>query len=199
MTYEQPQSFPDPNMYQPFPGAAQPYPGAAVTGPRTPPPTVTYAFYLMLAGAVLGVLGIVVGFTQLPAAREKAAEASGGVLASGDIDTIVMVSFGFGIVLGVLSVGLWVWMAFMNRAGRNWARVTGTVFFGLYSASMLFLLMPGAEGTAVSLAVSVVTWLVGLAAVILLWNKQSRAYFQPAPVYPTYPGYPPYSGPYPPQ
>jgi hypothetical protein len=35
------------------------------------------------------------------------------------------------IVVGIVAVLIWLWIAWKNRAGRNWARVVATVFFGL--------------------------------------------------------------------
>ncbi|SUA79317.1 Uncharacterised protein [Nocardia otitidiscaviarum] len=191
-----PSSYPAAPAHQsaapPYPAAYQPYPDAAVTSPGPPRP-VQNAYYLMLAGAVLTVLSTLVGFLQLPSLREEMAETTEGVFTQSELDTLVAVSFGVGVVFSLISVGLWVWMAFANRAGKNWARVTATVLFGLYTASMLFALigifMPEARTTVVSTMFSVVLWCVGLAAVILLWNKQSTAYFRPAPA-----GYAPYAG-----
>ncbi|WP_282779812.1 MULTISPECIES: hypothetical protein [unclassified Nocardia] len=183
----------DPAAPPPYPAAYQPYPDAAVTPPGPPRP-VRNAYYLMLAGAVLTVLSTLIGFLQLPSLREEMAETTEGVFTQSELDTLVAVSFGVGVVFSLISVGLWVWMAFANRAGKNWARVTATVLFGLYTASMLFavigIFMPEARTTVVSTVFSVVLWCVGLAAVILLWNKQSTAYFRPAPA-----GYAPYAGP----
>ncbi|WP_307817905.1 hypothetical protein [Nocardia acididurans] len=53
-----------------------------------------------------------------------------------------------------------------------------------------FLLMPGAAdaSTTASLLASALSWLVGLAVVILLWNRQSGAYFKPVVMAPPYPG-----------
>ncbi|MGW4242984.1 hypothetical protein [Nocardia sp. NPDC004722] len=187
MTSEQFPAYPGPYNYEPF-GAGAGYPGGPVPGRPRRPQTVTYAFYLMLAGAVLTVVSVLYGLTQLSHVREQAHEASHGNLTDSQIDMIVTVTLVTTMVFSAISIGLWIWMAFMNRAGRNWARVTGTVFFGLYTLSMLFTLF-SANATAGSIVLSVVTWLVALAAVILLWIKQSSAYFRPAPV-PVYPPYP---------
>ncbi|GAB0107394.1 hypothetical protein JMUB6875_63880 [Nocardia sp. JMUB6875] len=180
----------DPAAYQPFPGMAQ-YPGGPA-GASKPPQPVMNAFYLILAGAVLTLISTLYGLTQLSTVRDKASESSSGALTESDIDTITNVSFGVGIVMSVISIGLWLWMAFATRAGKNWARITSTVFFALYSLSTLLtligLFLPNVDTAVISTVFGLLTWSVGLGAVILLWNNQSSAYFRPSPTYPMYPG-----------
>lgn len=181
----------DPAAYQPFPGMAQ-YQGGPVPGASKPPQPVMNAFYLMLAGAVLTLISTLYGLTQLSTVRDRASESSNGTLTKSDIDTITNVSLGVGIVMSLISIGLWIWMAFATRSGKNWARITSTVFFGLYSLSTLLtlvgLFLPRVDTAVISTVFGLLTWSVGLGAVILLWNKQSGAYFRPAPAYPMYPG-----------
>ncbi|WP_433561542.1 hypothetical protein ACQP1O_28630 [Nocardia sp. CA-151230] len=184
MTSDQFPPHPGQYTYEPF-GAGQPYPGGPTTGKETPPRTVTYAFYLMLAGAVLTLIGLLYSFTQLSHARAKATAHTSGNLTHSQVDTIVTVSFVVGIVIALISVGLWIWMAIANRAGKNWARITGAVLFGLYTLSTLATVTMSSS-TAFSALLDVLTWLAGLATVILLWIKQSSAYFRPTPPYMPY-------------
>ena len=74
----------------------------------------------------------------------------------------------------LIGVGLWIWMGVKNRAGRNWARITGTVFFGL---DTIFLLVGISRLTAPAIATEVLIWAAGLATVILLWQRRNAAYF----------------------
>ena len=83
----------------------------------------------------------------------------------------------FVIVVGIIGVGLWVWMARMNLKGRNWARITGTVLFGIDTLLDLLGLVRGSTG-AISAVFAIVIWLVGLGAVIMLWRRESTAYFK---------------------
>ena len=66
-------------------------------------------------------------------------------------------------------------MARASGAGRNYARVTGTVFFGL---NTLFLLL-GLRSPQVGLGLVfyVLVWLAGLGAVIMLWRSESAPWF----------------------
>ena len=82
-------------------------------------------------------------------------------------------------------LALWLWMARETGRGRNWARIVSTVLFG---AATLDLTGPfGSPGIRLSLVpviagsptVPVLYWLVGLAAVWLLWRPASRAFFRP--------------------
>jgi hypothetical protein len=66
-------------------------------------------------------------------------------------------------------------MALTCKAGKNWARIVSTVLFVL---DTLFLLLGLARaGAAASSLVSILTWLIGLGAVIFLWRKDSSEYF----------------------
>ncbi|MGA2828243.1 MAG: hypothetical protein ABSF03_19235 [Streptosporangiaceae bacterium] len=93
------------------------------------------------------------------------------------INALVTSSVVVVIVVGIIAVGLWVWMARMNLKGRNWARITGTVFFGLNTLDLLGVF--NGSASSVSAVFAIVTWLVGLGAVIMLWRRESTAYFKP--------------------
>jgi len=79
------------------------------------------------------------------------------------------------VLIWVVSIGLWVWMALMNKAGRSWARIVATVLFGLYTLYLLFFVIRAGAGALVP----VLTWLIGLGALILLWRKDTSEYLNP--------------------
>ncbi|MEC3919073.1 hypothetical protein [Nocardia sp. CDC160] len=189
MTSEQFPAQPNPYPYDPF-GAGSGYPGGPTPGKPPRPQTVTYAFYLMLAGAVTSLVSLGYGSTQFSNVRETMKHRNHPNLTDSDIDTLVTVTIAVSVVFSVIAIGLWLWMAFANRAGKNWARVTATVFFGLNTLTTLYSVVAGKY--PISDVINLLTWLIGLAAVILLWRGPSSAYFRPAPVYAPYP-----HGPYP--
>ncbi|MFD6391205.1 hypothetical protein ACWF9G_30650 [Nocardia sp. NPDC055029] len=186
-----------------YPGAqpnplGSPYPAApgvpVEAGPRVVPQNVLMAFYVMLTGAVVTVLGAAYMLTTIDQIRSDALEASGGVFRGDDLDILVYAGLAAGILTSLVTAGLWVWLAFACRAGKNWARVTGTVFFGinvLFSVVAVISTLAAPEADLQSLAFTVVGVVIGLAAVILLWNPKSKAYFAPA----LPPGFQPYPGP----
>jgi hypothetical protein len=138
--------------------------GGQPPAPLQPPQPVLTAVKLMYVGAGLELLGLILN------------------IVSGSANV------GYGIVVPLIGAGIWIWMAVSNKAGKNWARITSTVFFGLdclvlllvlIGAGALISLTNGAATAAVVLALvaAVIVWLVGLGAIILLWRKESSAYF----------------------
>ena len=89
-----------------------------------------------------------------------------------------------GICSGVMSAGLWWWMARTCRQGHNWGRKTSTVFFGISSMGMLQIAVGQIHIQAVILVFDVLSWVVGLAAIVLLWNAESGPYFRAQPTAP---------------
>jgi hypothetical protein len=67
-------------------------------------------------------------------------------------------------------------MAWKTGQGRGWARILSSVLFGLCTLDQLSLLK---SGVAIGTIFEVVTWLVGLGAIILLWLSSSSEYFRP--------------------
>jgi hypothetical protein len=159
-------------MVQPYPSAGRmPEPAQS-----EPPPSVVMAVRLMYAGAVVSALSLIVGLVTIGSLRNSLHKAQPSLTPTQlhDLQTVVVVG---SIFIGLISIGLWLWMALMNKAGKSWARIVATVLFGL---DTLFLLLGVARaGAAAGTLVSILTWLIGLGAVIYLWRKDASAYFNP--------------------
>jgi hypothetical protein len=82
------------------------------------------------------------------------------------------------VIGGVIGALIWLFIALNCKRGRNWARITGTVFFGIATLDTLFGFSEP-YGPGVKLF-AVLVWLIGLAVVILLWQGISSAYFKAA-------------------
>jgi hypothetical protein len=80
-------------------------------------------------------------------------------------------------VSGVIGVALWLWMARKNEQGKNWARILSTVLFGLATLDLFGVVSQ--PKTVLGLIFPVLTWLVGLGAVVFLWRKESTEFFKP--------------------
>jgi hypothetical protein len=158
------------------------------------PDTVRNAFYLMLAGAALQLVGVLSVLGQADVIRDAIREASQGdpSLSPSAVDRTANGVITAILVFGLVVVALWIWMALANRAGKNWARVTATVFFGLASLFTIIGLLfevagtpdgnavaTGTTGSALGMVINILSWIVGLITIVLLWSRASSAYFRP--------------------
>lgn len=177
-------------MASPYPQPAWHGPGALM--PPTPPGAVSRAARLMLAGAALAVVyGVVDGLTSHNSAFYTYTSTPSGTTVH-QANSLVS-----GIITGVVQCLLWLWMAWKTKAGRNWARVLSSVFFGFMSLGLL-VAMAGtvSHGEAVpAFLVTLIEWGAGLAALVLLWRPESGQFFAAArqaklaaAPFPPYPG-----------
>jgi hypothetical protein len=150
------------------------------------PRQVRAAARLIYVGALLGAISwLYNGFSQSPSTAPQLLHGHGINRHS----QAYAVGFYFGLILGAAVIaGLWLWMAWAVKGGRNWSRVVSAVLFGLNTLQLL-------RGLAVSLA-SVGTiswglsWLAGLGAVILFSQRRSREFFSSRGTQMYLPGYP---------
>jgi hypothetical protein len=161
-------------MYQPYPSGGQ-TPEPQRPGP--PPPPVMNAVKLMYAGAVLTAAVLVVSLFTVASIRTAIHNAypsySASKVRSAATGLVAVDAF-----IQVITIGLWLWMAVANKAGKSWARITSSVLFGLNTLLLLlsFLRPHASLGSVLNLLI----WLVGLFAIILLWRKESSGHFAPA-------------------
>ncbi len=160
--------------YQPYPTTGNQY----MPQQPEPPTSVQNAVKLMYVGAGLSVVGLVVGLTaisSLKSAIKKAAINADKPLTASQLHGAEIVGVAFIILTGLIGVGLWLWMARTNQAGRTWARVVASVLFALNTISVLTsITRPTA---AVTRIFGLLVWLVGLGAIGLLWQRASSAYY----------------------
>jgi hypothetical protein len=170
-------------MYQPYPSTGQP------AGPlRSPAPApVRTAIKLMCAGAAVWTV-IVIGALVLIITGNKAGHATinGHVLTAAQASHLKPVLITVAVVFGLAVVALWLWMARANGQGKQWARIVSTVLFGLATMQLISqagVRQPashvGVGGLVLGVILPVLGWLVGLAAVWLLWRPASSAFFTP--------------------
>ena len=166
-------------MYQPYPSSGpvpEPVPEPVQ---QEPPSSVKTAVKLMYAGAVVNALSLIVGLATIGSLR-SALHRAAPTLTSSQLHSYEVFFVTVTVLSGVIGIGLWLWMARMNQAGKSWARITGTVFFVIYT--LLLLLGVARAGAAASTLVSILTWLIGGGTVFLLWRRDANEYFN-APRY----------------
>jgi hypothetical protein len=162
-------------MYQPYPGGAQ-MPEAQ----RPPAPaSVRNAVRVMYAGAVASLIGIIINLTTLSATK-SAIEKHSPQLTASQVNGMQHALMTSAIAGGLIAAGLWIFIAQACKRGKSWARITGTVLFGIATVQggPSILVVPAA---ALVKIFWLVVWLVGLAAVTLLWRGTSSAFFKATP------------------
>jgi hypothetical protein len=159
-------------MYQPYPSS-----GKSVQPERPPAPvSVLNAVKLMYAGAAISTVSLVISLADVSGTKAAIRRARPSLTAAqvNQLDTFIIA---LAVVSGVVGIALWLWMARANGQGKNWARVVSTVLFGLATLDLFGVFSQ--PKTALGLVFPVLTWLVGAAAVWLLWRPDSSAFFKP--------------------
>jgi hypothetical protein len=156
--------------YGQSPYAQYPSEQPQATGSNGVPQLVNISFWLLIASAVIFVISLLTGLTQLddPMFRETFEDqmAAGG--ASGvTYEDIKGVIAGTLVVFAILGAGLYLLVAFFVRKGKNWARILGTVFAALSIFGLFGPLTIGTLGT-----------LLGIAAIVLLYLPAAAPYFR---------------------
>jgi hypothetical protein len=157
----------------------QPYPTGGpdqLPQQRPPaPPSIQNAVRLMYAGAALSAVGFLVGLATLGSLKKDIINASTKALTAAQVHTAEVVGVATIVILGLIGIGLWLWMARANGAGKSWARVVASVLFGLNTLDLLSgVARPNAIGTKIFV---ILGWLVGLGAAVLLWRRESSDYY----------------------
>lgn len=158
-------------MYQPYPSAAGQPPEPVRPAP---PASVVMAVRLMYAGAVVSALSLILALIAVGSIRASLHRTS-PTLTPSQLHT-VEVAFVVGtVVYEVISIGLWLLMAYTNKAGKGWARIVATVLFALNTLLLFANLARG--GVAAGALAAGLTWLIGAGAIVFLWRRDASEYF----------------------
>jgi hypothetical protein len=162
-------------MVQPYPSSGKP-----VEPERPPAPqSVQNAVKLMYAGAAVStvtlVISLIIPLTDIAGSKASIKKAHPGLTAS-QVNHAFNVGITLAIVSGVIGTVLWLWMAKANSQGRNWARIASTVFFAFATLDLIGTLR---RPSLFAGLFTVLIWLVGLGAVILLWRRENNDFYRP--------------------
>jgi uncharacterized membrane protein (DUF2068 family) len=173
-----PPQYPQYPQYPSYPSYPPAPPAEAPQAPQAPlrPASVTNAMRLMYVGAGLSLVGLVASAANSSAFKTAIRKADPR-FTTAQVNSAANVAVAVAVLFGLLGVGLWLWMAWANGRGRNWARVVSTVFFGIDTLGLASDLAQHVP--AVSMVLALLVWVVGLAAVILLWRRDSNVFFTP--------------------
>jgi len=166
------------------PGIAQPGQGslhAYRAGRRNParnevPPRVISALRVMWIGLAATVINVivsilaVVNLDNIATPHPVTADQNAAYSAEGIIGL-------FALIAGIIGIIMWPILAMYVRRARKWATIVGTVLFGLQTVCALFVAI-GATRAPGAIATTFVVWGLGLAATVMLWGGQARAFYQ---------------------
>lgn len=158
-------------MYQPYPGTTQ----MPDSQPRTVPGSVRQAVKALYGGAAASLIYLISSVVT-QGSTKTAIHKHFPNLSASQVATEQHVLLIAGIVSGLIAIAAWLLIARASQAGKNWARITGTVLFGLATLDALGgLINPVAVPVKI---LAFVIWLFGLIAVVRLWQAASTAYFK---------------------
>jgi hypothetical protein len=173
-------------MYEPFPGGSQASEPAAPAAAA--PPSIIRAVQVMYAGAVASLIGIAVNattYSSLETALARRRGKNGKLLTHAQIVDLAHVELIVLIVAGLIAAAVWVWLARSCGAGKSWARTVSTVLFAINTIGVFVAIGGGALAESGATRIyGFVVWIIGLIAIVLLWQRASSDYFKAGPLSP---------------
>lgn len=162
------------------------YPMAPAATPvrMSRPAVITAAFWLVIAGAVLFVVGVATALTANMTdleqfARESFAE-DGEPFTEGDVQSLARFEALWFTVLAAVLAAPYVIFACLLRGGRNWARVTLTVIVSI-GGFVTALLIIAPLGIGIRL-VEVAVVAIAIMTIVLMFNSTANPYFDHRPL-----------------
>ncbi|WP_026264589.1 hypothetical protein [Arthrobacter sp. 135MFCol5.1] len=133
------------------------------------PQLVNISFRMLIAAAVIFVISLLTGLTQLddPAFRQAFDQQVKASDAGVTYDDIKGVIAGTLVVFAIIGAGLYLLVAFFVRKGKNWARILGTVLAALSVLGLFGVPSFATVGTV-----------LGIAAIVLLYLPAAAPYFR---------------------
>jgi hypothetical protein len=159
---------PEVTTSRPVPPAGQP----AELRSAAPPPVLT-AVRLIYGGAIGTAVQLIAALAFIGDINAYHLTVLGHHLTNAQLSHWRPLIITLAVVLALVVIGLWLWMARAVGRGRNWARIACTVL-----AALATLELAGTHGVA-QVLLALLTWLTGLAAVWQLWRPASGAFFRP--------------------
>jgi hypothetical protein len=159
-------------MYQPYPSSGQ----SVEPDQPAAPATVQKAVKLMYAGAAVSTVSLIVSLVSIGGTKAaiRKAKPSLTVAQVNQLNTFIVA---LALISGLVGIALWLWMARATLQGRNWARILSSVLFLLATLDLFGVISQ--PKTVLGLVFPVLTWLVGLGAIVLLWRPASTEFFRP--------------------
>jgi hypothetical protein len=153
--------------------------------------TVRAAVRVMYAGAAVSTVNLIIVLALIGDIRAYHAILGHHLTAAQVSQQLNTLAIAVTIVLDLVPIALWLWMARETGRGRNWARNLSAMLSGLATLSLTSVFpqpvinisfVPTVHLSfvpALGPIIVVLTWLAGAAAVALLWHPASTPFFKP--------------------
>jgi hypothetical protein len=143
--------------------------------PAAPRPrTVRAAVRLMLAGAAAELAAIITVVVTFGSVRAAVAARYPAAVHPATLHQVVELA------AAPVAIGLWLWLAWANGKGQDWARMLSAASFGLLTLAVLGSLAEHAVSYApASMIAAAVVWAIGLASVVLIFTPAAGRYYRP--------------------
>jgi hypothetical protein len=146
------------------------------------PPSLRSAVRLMCLGAGVALVGAITAINLRGKIKTEIFNRVSGnshqnrsAFTIAQLHTITNVTFVALVVAGLVSVLVWLWMAWANNRASGWARICASVLFVLITVEAA--VSPGeASVPPVSIVFICAEWLIGLVAVVLLWRRDTTQF-----------------------
>jgi hypothetical protein len=141
---------------------------------RAPRP-VRNAVRLMCLGAVLNLAVLVTVLVTLGGVRSTIIE----YFTTAQWHTAMLTQIAPVVAAAAIGAGLWLWLAWANGRGYDWARPASVALFGLLTLELVIGLGAGAAVYAPADLIALSgPWLIGAAAMVLIFSKTASLYYQ---------------------
>ena len=143
--------------------------------PAAPRPrTVRAAVKLMLAGAAAELAAMITVLVTSGAVRAAVAARYPAAVYSVTVHQVA------DLVAAPIAIGLWLWLAWANGRGEDWARMISGACFGLLTLTLVGQLSQNAVAYApAGMIAAAVVWAIGLVSVVLIFTPAACRYYRP--------------------
>ncbi len=146
--------------------------------PSRPPRRVVAAVRLMCAAAAVQLTALITIVVTAGAVR-SAIVARNPSFSAAQWHAVVTGHIVPDVVSAPIGIAVWLWLAWANGRGHNWARFASGAFFGLFTLGLLFAVAQDAAIYATAdLIAAIAEWLVAFAGVVLVFSEKSLPYYR---------------------
>jgi hypothetical protein len=146
--------------------------------PAAPRPrTVRAAVKLMLAGAAAELAAMITVIVTSGAVRAAVAARDPAAVHAVTVHQVVDLAG------APIAIGLWLWLAWANGRGEDWARMISGACFALLTLTLVGQLAQNAVTYApAGMIAAAVVWAIGLVSVVLIFTPAAGRYYRTQPV-----------------